>query len=363
MAVPEDEILLPDPPADESGEVDVLPDEKALVVDEFTFDIEKIRRRRRALFPYLTSDVLFVDQVIERSRVARDTLVNPLGRARDPNRPPLTADASQVQRFVDSAWARRDRWTRFAEIASLLQRYDADAGRAAEVVHEYLDQNLLQPYEDAQTRDSKYWVMMELVSDHVDFIDFIRSYARNNPSTRATTELLFLLEELAQASYDSMLMLLDTDPPTELTTTFALSRDAYGLSVNIGTYYRQWLIDHGITSPAALLARYEGQRLRILSAILASTPGGYRSGDARFLIGQIQFGRKEYAAAADTWSAIVPDESDNYYPVYSAIQAALAEEGDRGFPRIAAALGGHYLRWREFSRERLRAFGYEFNTF
>ena len=123
------------------------------------------------------------------------------------------------------------------------------------------------------------------------------------------------------------------------------------------------LVSPSPSPPAALLARYEGQRLRILSAILASTPGGYRSGDARFLIGQIQFGRKEYAAAADTWSAIVPDESDNYYPVYSAIQAALAEEGDRGFPRIAAALGGHYLRWREFSRERLRAFGYEFNTF
>jgi hypothetical protein len=363
MTVSEDEILLPDPPNAESAEVDVSPDEKALVVDEFTFDIEKIRRRRRALFPYLTSDVLFVDQVIERSRVAPDTLVNPLGRARDPNRPPLIADASQVQRFVDSAWARRDRWTRFAEIASLLERHDADAGRAAEVVHQYLDQNLLQPYEDAQTRDSKYWVMMELVSDHVDFIDFIRSYARNNPSSRATTELLFLLDELAEASYDSMLMLLDTDPPTELTTTFALSRDAYGLAVNIGAYYRQWLIDHRVTSPAALRARYEDQRLRILSAILASAPGGYRSGDARFLIGQIQFGRKEYAAAADTWAAIVPDESDNYYPVYSAILAALAEEGDRGFPRIAAALGGHYLRWREFSRERLRAFGYEFNTF
>src|SRR5688572_32556385 len=49
MAVPEDEILLPDPPADESAEVEVSPDEQALVVDDFTFDIEKIRRRRRAL--------------------------------------------------------------------------------------------------------------------------------------------------------------------------------------------------------------------------------------------------------------------------------------------------------------------------
>jgi hypothetical protein len=363
MTVPEDEILLPDPPPDESAEIEVTPDERALVVDEFTFDIDKIRRRRRALFPYLTSDVLFVDRVIERARVDPQTLVNPLGRARDPNRPPLTTDAAEVQRLVDAAWARRDRWTRFAEMASLLERHDPDAGRTAELVHEYLDQNLLQPYEDAQTRDSKYWVMMELVSDHVDFIDFIRSYTRKNPSSRTTTELLFLLEELAQASYDSMLMLLDTDPPTELTTTFALSRDAYGLAVNIGAYYRQWLIDHGVTSPEALRARYEDQRLRILSAVLASTPGGYRSGDARFLIGQMQFGRKQYAAAVDTWSAIVPDQTDNYYPLYSAILAALNEEGDRGFPRFAAALGGQYLRWREFSRERLRAFGYEFNTF
>jgi hypothetical protein len=363
MTLPEDEILLPEPPPDERTEVQVTPDEQALVVDDFTFDIEKIRRRRHVLFPYLTSDVLFVDRIIERARVDPGTLVNPLGRARDPNRPPLVTDAAEVQRLVDSAWARRDRWTRFAEMASLLEQHDPDAGRAAELVHEYLDQNLLQPYEDAQTRDSKYWVMMELVSDHVDFIDFIRSYARSNPSSRTTTELLFLLEELAQASCDSMLMLLDTDPPTGLTTTFALSREAYGLAVHIDMYYRRWLADHAITSPAALRTRYEDQRLRILRAVLESTPGGYRAGDARFLIGQIQFGRQQYAAAVETWSGIVPDATDNYYPVYSAIQAALDEEGDRGFPRIAAALGGEYLRWREFSRERLRAFGYEFNTF
>lgn len=363
VTVPEDEVLLPEPQADVSTELEPAEEQESLVVDEFTFDIDKIRRRRFALFPYLTSDVLFLERIVERTRIDPTTLVNPLGRARDPRRPPLTVDAPEVQRLVDSSWARRDRWGRFAEIASLLEQHDPDAGRAPEVVHEYLDQNLLQPYEDAQTRDSKYWVMMELVSDHVDFIDYIRTFARADPSSRVTTELLFLLDELGQASFDSMLLLLDTVVPTDLTTTFARSREAYGLAVEIDEHYRRWLIEHGITSPTALRARYEDQRLRIMRSILESTPGGYRAGEARFLIGQIQFGRRQYADALATWAAIVPDPSDNYYPVYSAIQTALAEDGDRGVPRIVAALGAHYLRWREFSRERLRAFGYEFNTF
>jgi hypothetical protein len=74
-------------------------------------------------------------------------------------------------------------------------------------------------------------------------------------------------------------------------------------------------------------------------------------------------GRKQYAAGVYTWWAISPYLTYNNYRLYRPILAALNVYGDRVFPRFAAALGGQYLRWREFSRERLRAFGYEFNTF
>ena len=49
-------------------------------------------------------------------------------------------------------------------MAKLIEAHDPDTGRLAELVHVYLDQNLLQPYEDAATRDSKYWVMMALAA-------------------------------------------------------------------------------------------------------------------------------------------------------------------------------------------------------
>ena len=44
---------------------------------------------------------------------------------------------------------------------------------------------------------------------HGDFIDFVRAFARQHPSSRTTTELLFLLDELAQGSRDVLLTLLD----------------------------------------------------------------------------------------------------------------------------------------------------------
>lgn len=363
MNAPADLMLPSDPQPDESTDIETPPGQAPLVIDDFAFDIEKIRRRRHALFPFLTADVLFLERIVERTRIDPEALYNPLGREADSSRPPLAIDAAGIQRLVDSAWSRRDRWTKFREMADVLERHDPDSGAAADLVHSYLDQNLLQPYEDAATRDSKWWVMMELVSDHVDFIDFTRSFTRRDPSSRVTTELLFLLDELAQGSLDSMLMLLDTDAATDLTATFGIDREAFAVAAEIGVYYRQWLLTHGITSVEALVARYQEQRLRILQAVLETTPDGYRNGDARFLIGRIHFDRGQVAAALDAWSAIQPDETDNYYPAYAAILDALAQDGDRAIPRIAAVLGRERLRWLEFSRERLRAFGYEFNTF
>lgn len=361
VAVPEDLLLPTDPAPDPSTEPEQPRAE--LTLDTFEFDLEKIRRRRHALFPFLVGDVLFLERVLERTRDDPNRLRNPLGRQLVSEHAPLVMDAADIQRVVDEAWSRRDRWSRFSDIATLLESHDPQAGSAADLVHAYLDQNLLQPYEDAQTRDSKYWVMMELVSDHADFIDFIRSYSRRHPSSRTTTELLFLLDELAQGSLDSLLMLLGTDVDTELTATFSASREAFALAGEIGTHYRSWLASRGLSTPGAVIERYEQMRLRILNAILESTPAGYRNGDARFLIGQILFNQNDVEGAFEVWRGIAGDAGDNYVEAYSRILDALTLPGRTAVPRVISALAAERLRWLAFSRDRLRAFGYQFNTF
>ena len=362
VAVPED-TLLPFDPAPDPKEADPEEPRQSLELDTFEFDVEKIRRRRHSLFPFLTGDVLFVERVVEKTEVDPTALRNPLGHKPPADRPPLALDAADLQRHVDESWSRRDRWTKFAGIVRLLESHDPQRGQLADLVHLYLDQNLLQPYEDAATRDSKYWVMMELVSDHVDFIDFVRSYSRRYPASRTTTELLFLLDELAQGSLDSLLMLLDTDVATELVATFAVNRDAFGLAANIGTYYRNWLANRGLGTATHVIARYGEMRLRILEAIVASTPDGYRLGDARFLIGQILFNRNDVEGAFRVWRQITPAEGDNYAAAYVQILDALATPGRAAVPQVVGILAGERLRWLAFSRERLRAFGYAFNTF
>lgn len=362
VAVPQDILLPIDPPAAEQDDP-AIDDDAVLTLDEFEFDIEKIRRRQHALFPFLTRDVLFLEQVLERTRVDPAKLFNPLGDRPASDREPLVMDAAGIQYAVDQAWARRDRWTRFAGIAALLEAHDPHDGQAADLAHVYLDQNLLQPYEDARTRDSKYWVMMELVSDHADFIDFIRSFSRRHPSSRTTTELLLLLDELAQGSLDSLLMLLQTDVARDLTATRSRNDDAFALAAGIGAHYRAWLAGHGLTSTADLIRHYEDLRLRILNAILESTPSGHRAGDARFLIGQILFDRNDVEGAFRVWREITVDPDDNFVTAYTRLLAALAAPGRQAVPQVIGILAGERLRWLEFSRERLRAFGYEFNTF
>lgn len=362
VMVPED-VLLPSSPDDQQPPGERVELGRELVLDEFRFSIEKIRARRHALFPFLTTGIGFLEGVTQRMRTDRDRMTSPLPGAGDRSRPPLVMTEPDVQRVVDNAWSRRDRWKKFSEMARLIQAHDSNRGEVPALLHTYLDQNLLQPYEDARTRDAKFWVMMELVSDHVDFIDFIRSFARSHPSSRTTTELLFLLDELVQGSQDSLLMLLSTTPETELTDTLAADREAYALAAGIIANYRAWLIANRIDSPRALIARYDGLRLRILSTILASTPDGYRGSDARFLIGEIYFNQSDVPAAMRSWRGITPDEDDSYLEAYSAILKVAEAPGLGSVAEIHRILGGERRRWLEFSRSRLRQFGYEFNTF
>ena len=165
----------------------------------------RIRTRVGVLFPFLTLDVMFLERVPRDLELAPGTLVNPYSGAasQETDLPLLQMTDAFMQKVIDDAWSRRERWRTFQEIVTLVSTSSPFRGRAPELLRAYLDQNILQPYCDRHTRDPRYWAMLENAADHADFIDFARSFARRYPSSRTTTELLFLPDELSQGSRES----------------------------------------------------------------------------------------------------------------------------------------------------------------
>lgn len=330
----------------------------------FTFDVARIRARRNALFPFLTLDTLFLEGLDEQVRSASRRLINPFPAQERPTiRPPLLISSTAIQAVVDRTWSRRDRWKSFSEISALINAHDPNEGRLAEVVHAYLDQNILQPYYAIGTTDPRFWTVLGLAADHAEFIDYVRAFARRHPSSRTTTELLFLLDELAQGSRDALLILLDTEPTADLELTRRADRDAYELAVAVHRQYREWLKQRGLDSAAAINARYDELRLRVLSTIVQSTPGGYRAADARFLAGEIFFYQNDTAEALRWWRDITPGSGDSYAIAYSELLAELQAPSGLSAAKVIAVLGGERRRWLELSRKRLRQFGYTFTSF
>jgi hypothetical protein len=181
------------------------------------FNMAKIAARRESLFPFLTADLSFLERLATDVRNLSTRVGNPL----DPRlaAPPLELDDRLRQQIVDESWARRDRWQRFAQIAALLRAHDAHEGGAPALMRAYLDQNLLQPYCHGKTKDGQFWALLENASDHVAFLEFIRAYVRTKSSSRTTTELLFLMDELAQASREAATKVLNTDIAHDLVNT------------------------------------------------------------------------------------------------------------------------------------------------
>jgi hypothetical protein len=176
--------------------------------------------------------------------------VNPLaGAAAGSAAPPLELAEEELRASIDRAWSRRKRWQSFGEIARGLSTSHPSLGRAPDLVRGYLDQNILQPYCDGTNRDARFWAMLENAADHADFIDFVRSYARTYPSSKTTTELLFLLDELLQGSRDVMVMLLDTHPEEHLQHTRVLAPEGYTLALALKERYGRWLFERGWNKP------------------------------------------------------------------------------------------------------------------
>jgi len=251
-------------------------------------DLERIGGHLAVLFPFVNPGVA-LDAFFPTARSPLSlTYETPYARK------PATAATQKgrrlgmtpaaMQALVDRSWTRAHRWQAFAAIRQMIQDGAADDQGLATLIALYRDQNALQPYADGPVRDLRLWAQLGLAADHVDFIGFIRNYAAAHPSTRVTTELLFLLDTLAQANADALSVLVETDQPGYLEWTKDLHPRAYLLLRDIQRYYAGDIVRLGLTSRPAIEAFYDRCRLSILTRILQTTPDGYRGNDARFLM-------------------------------------------------------------------------------
>jgi len=359
-------------PRDRSSEVVELPG--------FAMNIAKIRERAALLFPFVTPGLSLHRFGIATERELRETFHDPDAPApagsTGRRRPRLALSDRSLQALIDRSWSRRDRWTPFHEIAQLATTHDPDAGKLPALLHAYQRQNGLQPYVDPSIRDPRLWAELGLAADHVEFIGFISEFAAAHPGTKAATELLFLLDQLAQANMDALVTLLDTDPPASLEWTRNANADAYALIIDLRAHYSTQLQRKRLSSADALAAHYESVRLDILNGILRTTPNGYRASDARFLIGAIEWRRGNVGAALRTWRTLTVSPDDAYATSSGRIIDAINAEtgGDRSSTdsretlrrlsqQINAILRAEHGRWVMFSIDRLGQFGYHFDTF
>jgi hypothetical protein len=345
---------------------DALADPEALQIPGFAVDVAKIRARQDALFPFLTDDLTVIDNLRASVRARSSRLTwfteSPPRRASS-GLPPLVLSDADLWHLVDEAWSRRERWQNFVKIATLAAEHDPNEGRAPELLRTHLDQNLLQPYYDAETRDPRFWVMLNLAADHAPIVRFVSGFVRRHPSSRSSTELLFLLDEFAQASRDALLMLMSTEPDRDLRLTRAADPAAYELAVAVRERYRGWLRDRNLEGTAEIRSYYDGIRLRILTTIIETTPVGYGAADARFLAGRIMWDQNNVPDALRWWRDIAADDRRMYARIYTDVLDVVRSEGPSKASRISALLGADYRRWLEFSDARLGEFGYELDTF
>jgi hypothetical protein len=341
---------VPDPMLLEEAELSTHagPDQSALALPDFDFDVSKISSRRNLLFPFATTDLSFLRTITRDVQVRRSRLVNPLSSgasANGPSKPPLALTSSEFDRVVDGAWSRRDRWSKFSGVARLLQEHDAEQGRAADLVQSYLDRNILQPICDYRVVtgpprretiivDHMLWLMLENAADHADFVDFVHAFAREHPSSRTTTELLFIVDKLVQANRDALVAMLNAKLE-QLSLTASLNRGAFELFGTIQRQYSVRLALRGLVSSEDVKRRYDDVRMSLLTAIVETSPNGYRTGDARFLAGELLFGNGRTADALRWWKGIVPDPDDSYAATYlqlaSELRSSPVVDADRVF--------------------------------
>jgi hypothetical protein len=343
---------------------------EALRIGDLDIDVGRIRERALVLFPFLTPG-LSLDHFLEPGRNdLRASLENPYAKARRRQGAapqPLALNDAGVQALVDKAWSRGDRWAAFEPIGRLVEAHSPNEGQAPKLIQFYSEQNALQPYADRDNRDPRLWAQLGLAADHVAFIRFIREFAAAHPSTKATTELLFLLDRVAEANRDALRVMRESDPAEVLGWTREANPDAYRLVNRLRAFYQSELDRRGLKSEDAIDRYYDKARLAILQGIVRTTPGGYRANDARFIAGALLWRQGDTNAAVQTWREMTPDPDGGILVAGPQITAALRRAGfplDAAFRRnVDQILKNDLGRWLAFSRDRLDRFGYRVDTF
>lgn len=366
--------------------IEVEPGEGTLGFSDFTIDVEKLLRRRATLFPFLTRTLSFN---LEKEREARPTpLVNPFAtQPANAQEPPLVLSEADVRRLVDESWSRRQRWAPFQRLRALVDAHNPDVGQVPALLRGYVTQNALQPYVETKTRDPRMWAQLDLAADHEAFVEFIADYVSRHPRTRASIELLFLLDLLAQASLDTLQAMIDIAPARDLKWTRAANAAAFDAFAEIRDQYVAQCRKRGLESRKALARHYDQLRANILETIIETAPDNYRVNDARYLLGEIEWRRGRLAEANRAWSQMRADPQGRYAQARAALIDELANAARRvrakpskalqqRFPwmrqktepeidqrAINTILEAEYQAWVSASRARLRQFGYELDTF
>jgi hypothetical protein len=329
-------------------------------------DLARIVDHIEVLFPFVTPGLAldaFFPPDAARGRLVFDNPYRKQAVAEKATaKRPLDLSPAALKQLVDRSWSRGRRWASFQTIREYLETYDPSDERLALLARMYRDENALQPYADGSVRDLRVWAQVGLAADHVLFIGFIRQYVAEHPRTRSATELLFLLDTIAQANEDALATLIETDQPEDLQWTKELNPRAYILMRRIEQQYARELARRGLVTRAAISAYYDRVRLDILSGILRTTPGGYRANDARFLIGTIHWQQQRPRDAIASWRGLTATLDDSHAPAIGQIRTAVgAVQPDSR--NIDLILRNQQGRWLAFSDDRLRRFGYRFDTY
>ena len=328
---------------------------------DFTLDLARIRQRRNDLFPFVTWDLSFLDDAHASSASAGIGFPSEYLPAASANDRSLVLSDAALQELVDRSWSRQQRWTNLGELVKLADRYEGNHGDLARTFRAYVQQNIPQPYETHGFADPLFWIVLTLASDDAPLVEYASRYIRAHPSSRVTTELLFLLDESAESSCDVLARVLTVGSPAlPLDATRRSNVDAYNLALSLSAAYRAWLSQFDVNP----VKRCTAARTAILRRIIDTSPDGYGAADARVRLGTMLWAAGRQREAEAWWGGVGRDERGVFERVGRELRNAVDEgavENDPG--RIRRILSDQDERWRETADERLKHFGWTADRF
>jgi hypothetical protein len=329
----------------------------------FNFDVAKIASRGSRLFPF-TDPILLspASKSIQAAGRDSDSRVFVLESHLAKPSPALRLTALELQALLDESWSRRERWDSFQRILDIVQRCDPQEGDLSILLRRYENDNVLQPLNASHNTEPKLWALLSIAADHLNFVQFISNFVRRVPSSKSTTELLFLLDKLIQANLNAVLEIFKLDPLDGLQWTSAVSPSGARTLLALHTYHKRALNQRGMWNESALTHQYDEARLLVLQHLIRTTPHGYRVNDARFLIGELYWQQGRVNEALKIWGDITPAATDEYSLVSSEVLSAIGTK-QISRERIAFALNAQTRRWIHASYLRLRHFGFQLDTF